>query len=54
MKSYELFEHMSPVIAREILGYVQQERTSDYKELVAGLAQQRKLRPVFVERKPLA
>ncbi|MGI8957932.1 MAG: hypothetical protein ACR2II_13615 [Chthoniobacterales bacterium] len=54
MKSHELFQHMSPALSQEILGYLQQERTSDYKHVVQGLAQQRKLRPIFVERKPPA
>ena len=52
MKSHELFQQMSPALAAQVLGYVQRERTPDYKTVVQGLAQQRKLRPVFVERKP--
>ena len=54
MKSHEIFQHMTPALSPEILTYLQQERTTDYKRIVQGLAQQRKLRPVFVERKPLA
>lgn len=54
MKSHELFQHMSPALAIEILGYLQKEQTPVYKTVVQGLAQQRKLRPVFVERKPPA
>ncbi len=52
MKSHEIFQHMSPSLAREILGYVQKEETAVFKSVVQGLAQQRRLRAVFVERKP--
>src|ERR1041385_3319563 len=52
MKSYELFQQMSPALAAEIVGYVQKERTPVYKTVIQGLAVQRNLRPVFVERKP--
>ena len=52
MKSHEIFQHMSPDLAVEILGYLQNERTAVFKSVVSGLASQRKLRIVFVERKP--
>ena len=52
MKSHEIFQHMSPALAVEILTYLQREQTPVYKTVVQGLAQQRRLRPVFVERKP--
>ncbi|MDQ3116003.1 MAG: hypothetical protein M3Q86_05250 [Verrucomicrobiota bacterium] len=51
MKSHEIFQHISPALGQEILAFLQRERTSDYKTVVQGLAQQRKLRPIFVERK---
>jgi hypothetical protein len=54
MKSYQLFEQMPPALADEIFTYLQKERTAVYKSVVQGLAQQRRLRPVFVERKPPA
>ena len=52
MKSHEIFQRMSPTLAAEILGYLQKEQTPVFKSVVQTLAQQRKLRPVFVERKP--
>ena len=52
MKSYEIFEHMSSDLAMEILRYLQKERTAVFKSVVSGLAGQRNLRTVFVERKP--
>ena len=51
MKSHEIFQHMSPDLAVEILGYLQKERTAVFKNVVSGLAVQRNLRIVFVERK---
>jgi hypothetical protein len=52
MKSYEIMQQMSPALAAEILGYLQREQTLVFKNLVQALASERKLRPVFVERKP--
>ncbi|MEO8045329.1 MAG: hypothetical protein ABI674_10535 [Spartobacteria bacterium] len=52
MKSHEIFQHMTPALAAEILTYLQKEQTPVFKSVVQTLAQQRKLRPVFVERKP--
>jgi hypothetical protein len=52
MKSHEIFQAMSPVLAVEVLTYLQREQTPVYKTAVQGLAQQRRLRPAFVERKP--
>lgn len=54
MKSFEIMQQMSPRQAAEILGYLQKEQTALFKSMVQTLAGQRKLRPVFVERKPPA
>ncbi|MEO7165801.1 MAG: hypothetical protein ABI787_05635 [Spartobacteria bacterium] len=54
MKSHEIFQHMSPALAAEILGYVQKQQAPVFKSVVQGLANQRNLRAVFVERKPPA
>lgn len=51
MKSHELFQRMSPETATEILTYLQREQKPVYKAAIQGLANQRNLRPVFVERK---
>ena len=52
MKAHEIFQHISTTLAAEVLSYLQKEKAPIYKSVVQGLAQQRKLRPVFVERKP--
>jgi hypothetical protein len=52
MKSHELFKSMSPATAAEVFGYLQTEQKPVYKAAVQGLANQRNLRGVFIERKP--
>ena len=52
MKSHEIFQHMSPALAAEIFTWLQREQKPVLKAAIQGLANQRKLRPVFVERKP--
>ena len=52
MKSHELFDQMSPALAAEIFTYLNQEQKPVLKAAIQGLANQRKLRAVFVERKP--
>jgi hypothetical protein len=52
MKSHEIFQAMSPGLAIEVLTFLQREQTPLYRSVVHGLAQQRRLRPAFVERKP--
>ncbi len=52
MKTYELFEKMSPALAAEMLVWLQGSQKPIYKAAIQGLANQRNLRAVFVERKP--
>lgn len=52
MKSHELFEKMSPARATQIFAFLQKEQQPVYKAAIQGLANQRNLRPVFIERKP--
>lgn len=52
MRTYEIFAAMSEPSAAEIFGYLFSEEKQLYKATIDSLAKQRKLRPVFVERKP--
>ena len=54
MKSHEIFQRMSPGLAAEIFTFLQTEQKPVYKAAIQGLANQRNLRGVFVERKPPA
>jgi hypothetical protein len=51
MKSHEIFERMSPALAVQIFTFLQTEQKPVYKAAIQGLANQRNLRGVFVERK---
>src|SRR4051812_42021166 len=54
MKSHEIFLRMSPALAADIFTFLQTEQKPVYKAAIQGLANQRNLRGVFVERKPPA
>jgi hypothetical protein len=52
MKSHEIFQRISPALAAEIFTFLQTEQKPVYKAAIQGLANQRNLRGVFIERKP--
>ena len=52
MRSHEIFQKMSPALAAEIFTFLQAEQKPVYKAAIQGLANQRNLRGVFIERKP--
>ncbi|MEP6821612.1 MAG: hypothetical protein ABI946_04605 [Chthoniobacterales bacterium] len=52
MKSHEIFKNMSPALAAEIFTFLQRDQKPVYKAAIQGLANQRNLRGVFIERKP--
>jgi hypothetical protein len=52
MKAHEIFQRMDPALAAKIFTFLHNENKPVYKAAIQGLANQRKLRAVFVERKP--
>ena len=52
MTSYEIFGRCSSQLANEIFVYLQEKEKPVYRAVIQNLANQRKLRPVFIERKP--
>ena len=52
MRAHELFQRMSVETAAEIFVFLQKQEKPVYKAAIQGLANQRNLRAVFVERKP--
>jgi hypothetical protein len=52
MKCYEIFSKLSPGLANEIFSYLLESEKAVYKAMIQNIAKRRKLRPVFVERKP--
>ena len=54
MRSHEIFQRMSPALAAQIFTFLQTEQKPAYKAAIQGLANQRNLRSIFIERKPPA
>ena len=52
MTSHELFARLDPVETAAVLEWLQENDRAAYKTCAGLLASRRKLRPVFVERKP--
>ncbi|MEO1844521.1 MAG: hypothetical protein ABGZ37_09625, partial [Akkermansiaceae bacterium] len=53
MKAHELFKLLDPAIVAELFTTFREEDREIYKNAVASLAQARKLRPVYVQKKPV-
>lgn len=51
-KAHEIFARMPGETATELFAFVLEKEKPLYKATLESLAQQRKLRPVFIERKP--
>jgi hypothetical protein len=52
MTSYEIFGRCPFQLANEIFLYLYEKEKPVYRAVIQNLANQRKLRPVFIERKP--
>jgi hypothetical protein len=52
LTAHELFGFMSPSLSGGILSFAYDEERELYKAIVASVAEARKLRPQFLERKP--
>jgi hypothetical protein len=52
MKCYEIFSKLSPELTNEIFAYLLEFEKPVYKAMIQNIASRRKLRPVFIERKP--
>jgi hypothetical protein len=50
LKSHELLGFMSPDLANDILNYTFESDKPTYKSVLNGIAEARKVRPVFLER----
>jgi hypothetical protein len=51
MKACEIFQQISPALGTEIVRYLRTDLKEVYRAAVATLAQQKKLRPEFVQKK---
>ena len=54
MNAHEIFQKLDHAFAVQIMTYFREESREIYKTTVATLATQRKLRPVFIQKKPVA
>lgn len=52
LSSHELFGFMSPALASDILSFAFESDKPAYKAVLNGIAEARKLRPIFLERQP--
>lgn len=54
MKAHEIFAAVDPAVVTEMLDWFRNNDRNVYKTAVATLAAERKLRPVFIQKKSLA
>lgn len=52
MRAHEVFQRMSAATAAQIFTFLHTREKPAYKAAIQGLANQRNLRPIFIERKP--
>ena len=52
MKCHEIINRLSPELTNEVFAYLIEHEKPVYKAMIQNLATRRKLRPVFIERKP--
>ena len=52
LQPHEIFARMPEPVSEQLLGYLFEKEKPLYKATIDTLAKQRKLRPIFVERKP--
>jgi hypothetical protein len=52
MRSFEIIGSAAPELTNEILQYLLDHEKAVYRAMIQGIASHRKLRPVFIERKP--
>ena len=53
MKAYEIYSAVAPSVVNQMLDWFRSNDRNVYKSAVASLAEKRKLRPVFVEKKSM-
>jgi hypothetical protein len=53
VKAHEIFQQLDPELLHQMLDWFRDKERSVYQNTVATLADNRRLRPVFIQRKPL-
>jgi hypothetical protein len=52
MRCYEIWSRISPDLRNEVFAYLLEHEKPVYSAMIQNIASRRKLRPVFIERKP--
>jgi hypothetical protein len=52
VKPHEIYQHLDPALVQDMFLYFRENERDLYKSAVASLASNRKLRPVFIQKKP--
>lgn len=53
MKAYQIFQSLSPATGKALFQELRDDHKEIYKTTLVSLAQQKRLRPVFIQRKPV-
>ena len=53
LSSHVIFQKISAELSQEIVKFIRGEEKEAYKSILAGLAESRKVRVVFVQKRPL-
>jgi hypothetical protein len=53
VKSHEIYSQLDPALLAGMLDWFRDNNREIYKSVIASIAKERKLRPVFVQKKPL-
>ena len=53
VKSHEIYSNLDPSIITSMLDWFRDNDRNVYKSVIASIAKERKLRPVFIQKKPL-
>ena len=53
MKTHEIYQQLDPALVQEMFLFFRETERDLYKSAVSSLASNRKLRPVFIQKKPV-
>ena len=51
MRAYQIFQNISPETGHQIIDFLREEDRDSYRATLSSLAAQRRLRPIFIQRK---
>ena len=54
VKAFEVYQQVDPALVNEMFLWIRDHERQLYKSVIASLTSARKLRPIFVEKKPVS